>query len=87
MSGVQPQRSNPPRMFTTDDEAYGQELLSFMFPRCMGAKAAVNTVVWPLALLTAHGLLECPGHWPAAKVTQVERAVVAVFGSVTLRSS
>ena len=38
-------------------------------------------------LYSAHGLLECPGHWPAAKVTQVERAVVAVFGSVTLRSS
>ena len=42
MAGVQPQRSNPPRMFTTDDEAYGQERLSFMFPRCMGAKAAVE---------------------------------------------
>ena len=40
--GVQPQRSNPPRMFTTDDEAYGQERLSFMFTRCMGAKAAVG---------------------------------------------
>ena len=51
MAGVQPQRSNPPRMFTTDDEAYGQERLSLMFPRCMGAKAAANTGGWPLALL------------------------------------
>ena len=42
MAGVQLQRSNPPRMFTTDDEAYGQEHLSLMFPRCMGAKAAVE---------------------------------------------
>ena len=42
MSWVQPHRSNPPRMFTTDDEAYGQERLSLMFPRCMGAKAAAE---------------------------------------------
>ena len=42
MAGVQLQRSNPPRTFTTNDEAYGQERVSFMFPRCMGAKAAVE---------------------------------------------
>ena len=42
MAGVQLQRNNPPRMLATDDEAYGQERLSFMFPRCMGAKAAVE---------------------------------------------
>ena len=87
MAGVQLQRSNPPRTFTTDDEAYGQERLSFMFPRRMGAKAAAEQKWCGHWRYSAHGSLECPCHWPAAKVTQVERAVVAVFGSVTLRSS
>ena len=31
MAGVQPQRSNPPRTFTMDDEAYEQQRLSLMF--------------------------------------------------------
>ena len=42
MAGVQLQRSNPPRTFTTDGEAYEQHRLSLMFTRCMGAKAAVE---------------------------------------------
>ena len=42
MAGVQPQRSNPPRMFTTDGGACEQHRLSLMFTRCMGAKAAVE---------------------------------------------
>ena len=42
MAGVQLQRSNLPRTFTTDGEAYEQHRLSLMFPRCMGAKAAVE---------------------------------------------
>ena len=42
MAGVQLQRSNPPRTFTTDGEAYEQQRLSLMFTRCMGAKAAAE---------------------------------------------
>ena len=42
MAGVQLPRSNLPRTFTTDGEAYEQHRLSLMFTRCMGAKAAVE---------------------------------------------
>ena len=51
MAGVQLQRSNPPRTFTTDDEAYGQERLSFMSLGAWGQKRPQNRGVWALALL------------------------------------
>ena len=73
-------------MFTTDDEAYGGAFVVYV-PRRMGAKAAAEQKGVGNWRYSARGSLECPCHWPAAKVTQVERAVVAVFGSVTLRSS
>ena len=41
MAWVQPQRSNPPRMFTTDDEAYGGASVVYV-PRRMGAKVAAE---------------------------------------------
>ena len=34
-----------------DDETYGQERLSLMFPGAWGQKRPQNTGVWPLALL------------------------------------
>ena len=51
MAGVQLQRSNPPRTFTTDNGRTNSSVCRLCSLGAWGQKRPQNTGVWPLALL------------------------------------